>query len=271
MYSNMSNTKATGKCIFCGKGGLTKQHVWPDWLRNVVPRLNNTHEQSKIHVLTNLMNKSAHISPSLKNYQGHQGVRKIRNVCKTCNGGWMSRLETKAKPLLSSMILQNPVVLEKEAQAIIASWVVMTSIVAEFTDQTSMAIPISHRGIFMKTVSPPSGWKIWIGKYEGEEWIQRYRHHGFNYVNPFLPEGSALIGSVQFSTFVVGSLLIHAASSTFSDDDIVFDSNFDDRLIQIWPIVHGECRWPPDVTNTDKDTYLISDFFPKQLRGGAHP
>ena len=30
--------KPPGRCIFCGKVGLTKEHMWADWLRSYIPR-----------------------------------------------------------------------------------------------------------------------------------------------------------------------------------------------------------------------------------------
>ena len=38
-------SKPAGKCVFCDKPGLTKGHVWPDWLNNILPRTATRHEE----------------------------------------------------------------------------------------------------------------------------------------------------------------------------------------------------------------------------------
>ena len=96
--------KPPGICIFCGKGGMTKQHVWPDWLKLAVPRSFARHSQIYTHMDLQSVDRPLVSSPIVKSKQGDPAVKKVRKVCKSCNSGWMSRLETAAKPVLTPII-----------------------------------------------------------------------------------------------------------------------------------------------------------------------
>ena len=258
----LSKSSKQGKCIFCNGSGLTKQHVWPDWFKNVLPRDGNEHTQFLTRFFNDYPNNTVIIQPDLIKRQGHTGTRKIRNVCVKCNTGWMSNLEEKAKPILISLIFGEQFTLDFDSQLIIASWAVMTSIMGEFTDIKTAAIPHAHRKIFMETNRPPVGWKIWVGRYRGEQWKQRYRHHGFallprNQVGKVKPEMNT-----QSSTFVMGELLIYATSSTILDINI--EGDISRKLIPIWPLKETNINFilngVLDGILTDDDANRISDY-----------
>ena len=162
-----NKSKHVANCVFCGRSGVTKQHMWPDWLKTIIPREGSTSGQMIFHVRMAPMNKAVIIQPDVKERRWHQGAHKIRNVCGQCNSGWMSRLETAAKPHLTSLILGKKCNLDKQAQHSLAAWIVMTSIMAEFTDIKTVSIPAIHRNQLRISGNPPDGWQIWTGRYHG--------------------------------------------------------------------------------------------------------
>ena len=96
-----------GKCVFCGGGPLTKGHIWPEWMQQILP--------PKKHHLQ-FTGQIASIAPGApvkqRLRQGHAGQRKPRNTCSACNTGWMSNIERDAIPYASPLILGQPVSLE---------------------------------------------------------------------------------------------------------------------------------------------------------------
>ncbi|SMC62987.1 hypothetical protein [Sporomusa malonica] len=255
--------KPQGKCIFCGGDGLSKQHVWPEWLKNVIPRETSTHIQHRMKI-NYLSPECILVHPSFELHQGHGGVKKIRNVCRKCNSGWMSSLETKAKPILTSLILGEPITLDAHSQLVISAWSVMSNIMNEFTDQPTAAIPSFHRQILMESKRPAEGWNIWLGWYKGVNWKLRCRHHGFAAV-----PASQLInnnvnkikGNTHVSTFVLGELMIYSMSSTLPNFNIEFPGPLSQSLRRIWPINQESIVWPPCQLLTDLDVNFIADAF----------
>lgn len=175
-------SKVSGTCVFCGRMGVTKQHMWPDWLKKVIPREGTEHTQN-ITRMDMIQRDLVVIRPELHFKRGPIGAKKIRRVCGPCNSGWMSALEGIAKHTLTTMITGNPILLNREMQTAVAAWTMMTAIVAEYTDVPTQAIPPADRRLLMQGNLPNDSWRIWIGKYEGTDWKpQRYRHAGMTAV-----------------------------------------------------------------------------------------
>lgn len=61
----------------------------------------------------------------------------VNRICAGCNNGWMSRLETEAKPLLSPLIDGRDRAIWSDEQAIISAWLIKTAMVFEFTADSS--------------------------------------------------------------------------------------------------------------------------------------
>ncbi|MEL4294047.1 hypothetical protein [Shewanella xiamenensis] len=261
-------------CIFCGGTGMSKQHVWPDWMKTVIPRENKQEHYQNMIKLQFDDSKYASITPEILKKRGHVATRKIRNVCKKCNGGWMSRLETSVKPKMTDMMLNKQTILTNSEMLSISAWAVMISIMAEFTDIPTKSIPDQDLTHLMRNQCPPSNWTVWIGKYKGQEWNYRYRHHGIG----CMPLQLARIMkpfthcNTQSSTFVVGSFLIHTTSSTLSGINPIFDKEHAEKLIQIWPLpLTVDCvNWSLLKEINDNEVILISDQLFKQFQPYPH-
>jgi hypothetical protein len=248
--------------------------MWPDWLNGVIPR-DPREEQGHTQSLTkiNLSSPSgAVIQPELQHHRGPPRARKIRKICATCNSGWMSRLESAAKPTLSALILRKTQCLSQIDQQSLAAWTVMISIVAEYTDIPTQSIPDEQRQYLKDNGVPPDGWNIWIGTYVGDKWRQRYRHLGhvvisknaLNALSATLPHYNT-----QFSTFVIGSLLIHAASTTVRNLIPVFKASVDRRLEQIWPLNKQFVTFPTATVLSDDDADYIANALSYRLLSKA--
>src|SRR5262249_25380118 len=92
-----------GKCVFCGGTGLTKGHVWPDWISKTLPVTASHHELvvGKWETFTSTLPGPQY---SIKQRQGSARQRKPRNTCKACNGGWMSLIERAAMTSMTLLI-----------------------------------------------------------------------------------------------------------------------------------------------------------------------
>lgn len=84
------DAQAQGKCIFCSKAGLTKEHLWPVW---ATPLLENSRAEKHTEQLFTTQNTVPIIPPRTKTKPGHLRTKKLRVVCGCCNSGWMSALE----------------------------------------------------------------------------------------------------------------------------------------------------------------------------------
>ena len=115
-------------CVFCNRTGVTKEHIWSDWMKSILLPVSE-HHQTGILINSNLQTKIATVQPVLgPTRQGAMTQRKIRNVCCVCNGGWMSQLVDRAKPFAAPLIQDHNCELSSTAQHDLAGWIAMAAI-----------------------------------------------------------------------------------------------------------------------------------------------
>jgi hypothetical protein len=262
--------KEQGRCIFCNETGLSKQHIWPDWLKKVITRDENKNTQTLFRYDYFTEDRIA-ITPEVKIREGYLGTRKIRNVCLKCNNGWMSQIEQRAKPHLITMIQGNKTTLTKSDLKDIITWIVMTSIMSEYTDVETKAISEEDRIALYQTQNIPNdGWLIWLGKYVGSEWKFRYRHHGgalqTREESEQLKKGIyKKPPNIQSTTLVFGELFINCISTPiFIIDKYKLQSDLNDYLICIHPNKSDKetfVNWPPKGIIDDALAMKIANRF----------
>jgi hypothetical protein len=225
-------SKPAGKCVFCAGTGLSKGHIWPDWFRKVLSLDAEQHLEISGEIRT-FVPKMKVVPYAQKLRQGHAGSRKPRNTCRTCNGGWMSRLEAAAIPGMTPLLLGQPAVLRTIDQRIIAALLCLITIRVEFADLATLAVPPEDRTWIKEHLLPPMSWRIWIARYDGSQSGQHWcRHHGMSIVSSPDESGGSYQCNTQVTTMVIGQLCAHLFSSTALPDFAGYEGV---RLTQIWP------------------------------------
>lgn len=127
-------------CLFCEveltNSNKSNEHIIPQWLLDHLSirefEIDPTHMTPKGSVVS----KRSH---TLNNFL-------CGNVCQKCNGGWMSKLEVKAKPILIDLIEGNKTVIEYEQidRFTIAQWALKTSLTLNSGSNFLKNIPRHH-------------------------------------------------------------------------------------------------------------------------------
>jgi hypothetical protein len=222
-------------CVFCQRDvRLTLEHVFPQWMQ---PWLADPEGRSGTHTRTEIR---AGMEPEPRSHSGMPATLTVRSVCAECNNGWMSQLETRAQPLLETMLRGNARAYYDGGRTTLATWIVKTALVAgsrfrpplrrEFYDDLC-----AHRRPSNKTV-------VWIAATN-----DRYMHytdyrpikiHDDDVEPPEEPNAYCAVLSVgEFAGFVVSWL-----DGSPSIDDV---APFHDALVPIWPHNRTAARWPP--------------------------
>jgi hypothetical protein len=99
--------RANGRCIFCEQPGLTKEHIWSQWMH---PILGIRPEDEAVEYYQVNEGKAEHpLQLSVRNRQGSTAKKTVRAVCGACNHGWMNDLEKEVRPVLEPLLLGIPV------------------------------------------------------------------------------------------------------------------------------------------------------------------
>ncbi len=256
-------------CIFCGGGPSSKQHIIPDWLQNVIPRTTDGRHTLETHHNYDDVNKKYNTTKFSAYKQGHPGTQKKRKVCIPCNGGWMSKVEDTAKPLLTKLILNETVSLTLAQQALIAKWAVMTTIMAEYVNPENRATPKGDREYFYNRELPPEGWRVWIGKMPPGGLSYDYKHTSlvvYDFTHQGNVNSSTLKFNTQLSVFIFQSLLILTVRKPTDAIDPVFHGELGNAMIRVYPSDYSKVNWhsyrylPKDAKNAVID-YMKNKYF----------
>lgn len=237
-----------GVCVFCGfTGNLTAEHVLPRWLLDIGLSLE----------------PMLHEAGPLNRTGRRMGVNKpftqtVRDVCGSCNGGWMSALESSVKNVLRPLIRGESGTVPPEAQAVIAAWIHKTALVGMLVNakqqregrrglpEEEYRLLFEHRQA--QTPLPDS--QFWIGRYGGDIRL------GSIWVTPMIvaidgirpPERP----QAYLMTIVVGRLLLQGIRFTASG--LAMDVVPGELMCGIWPTTTG-IGWPPN-GGTDDEAFV---------------
>lgn len=222
-------------CIFCRKkGDISKEHFWPEWLGQYLPKSSNDRNISELHAAEGKFSKR------LQNRTERQGnviTKKIRVVCRECNNGWMSALEEKVKPIIVSLLQDHSYKLNKEKINNLALWVAVKAIVGEHAAGRMALTPSDDRYLVYKDHTIPEYFRIFVGIHSSETKAAYIRHSttvSRKKDGPDPPLPPDVRRNIQTVNFLVGPLLLHviAARVTRLNIDEVFSSSV---LVRIWP------------------------------------
>ncbi|MBI4923876.1 MAG: hypothetical protein HY834_19255 [Devosia nanyangense] len=273
-----SFTRGQGRCIFCGEPGLTKEHIFAEWLHPFLlfaewlhPFLPKSDELNHYDRTVIIQINRDDVENKLRAGEAHSG--RARVVCRKCNNEWMSVLQTEAKPFLLPLVRGERIPLFIRQQSILAAWISMFVMVAEHRDSDRRVIATSPaaRRAFMDTRRAPKHWKIWIGHYERHKWVPVVAHSAAEIVSDthdgmYAPPNRPVAPNTHATTFVVGKLFVHVFGSTMPrvlrKQDVPVSG-----VSRLWPFWESPIWWPPKVTLTDNDADAIAFAFTNRLKG----
>ena len=100
MNAGMSRNKVL--CVFCDEWGpRAREDIITGWLSAELNPTGRVLKDFFTDIPEQMITKRSKVSGGLRTI-------KLSEVCKACNGGWMSRLEDSTRPILEPMIRRIP-------------------------------------------------------------------------------------------------------------------------------------------------------------------
>jgi len=234
------------KCMFCSQsGGMSKEHVFGEWLKPHFPRSPNVkHESVNFSYADDDRNRPVG-TRRLK--QGHSGSVKLRTVCQSCNNEWLSRLEGRVKPILPALIYGKKLGLLPEAQATLATWATKTVMVATQRRPNDALVPQAERTWLMDNLAPPKNWFVWFAAYHGGAWSNlRMLTHAATLEASSVVEENSPADYVINSVFGMGHV-VFCVVNTSSPGVMARCTGLESKegLFQLWPPHARSIPWPP--------------------------
>ncbi len=184
---------------------------------------------------------------------GHVGSKTLKIVCSDCNNGWMSKIESDAKPILTDLMLEKAIIMDRDQQLLVAKWAFLKTIIAEYLDITWQAINSSERKYFYEKKLLPENIGIWIVKNETDKWRYRHLHTGGKVHYSSLPNRC----NTQSTIFVIGGLIIYIYKRHDSSFTYPFLGEWGRSLTLIYPHEHKAIRWASVPSMNGDETELL--------------
>ncbi|MFJ6950071.1 hypothetical protein [Micromonospora aurantiaca (nom. illeg.)] len=169
----MAAARSAWLCAFCGQPGRpSREHILAQWMRDVVGPLpmERTTYSSGFDTIDD-GRAYASVGESVKVSRNSLLHQVTRTVCGVCNNGWMSRLETAAKPILKDLLTarrdDQPRALPITEATVLARWAVKTSWTSELAglgdqNQEHAWMPADMRQRLVVEDTPPATSWVWL-------------------------------------------------------------------------------------------------------------
>jgi hypothetical protein len=216
-------------CLFCGGRPVTLEHVIPTWLHQA-------------------MGVTSRVELSMGTRQLRSGPRldvKLRAICASCNGGWLSDLEREFGSLMTAAIHGRPVELDAEQQRTAALWAAKTWLLLELALEHDRGMAYRSSAIWPYLHAhrePPGHLQIWAGGLEPQDstiaWAATQ------------PIGDPVVGVV--SAYAIGNLLFQIYSPASETGQPLpellrmgIGPQLQPGLVALWPPEAAVVRLPP--------------------------
>lgn len=227
-------------CLFCGATGrkLTREHVYPQWLRRAM----NIHSEITIRS----EDETVRVMPELD--------IQLRDVCETCNNGWLHDLERAFRASMLWSLHGFPMTMPRELQRVAAVWAVKTWLLIEralaYTrpGQALPEIPQDYFGWLHEHSEPPEPTQVWIGAVDalsappGDQVISFLATQWVG-TPPDLPVG--LLGVFTIGDLVFAIYNPVRTRTELPPQGLGIGGRLGPFLTQIWPHQIEEVGWPP--------------------------
>ncbi|MCW3040019.1 MAG: hypothetical protein JWM31_1924 [Solirubrobacterales bacterium] len=256
MLSSMSQRrphKPSKSCYFCGRtGNITEEHAWPRWLgrgADVEPtQTTRTLGFSRVSLEAYSEAPTREVTK-----QGSVLTTRLRQVCRNCNGGWMSQLEEAVRPVFERMWEpEYPLgftALSPREIGVLAAWAVKTAWVREQVGSGSSTPTPEMRRTFTADRVPPAFTSVWAARHTGQS------NFGVYVLQVEARHQDRPLDGRESRNVLVCSLTFRGISLLVRTDDgwgVPRMTPPGDRWAQVWPSTGG-VAWPPPQSASDDD------------------
>jgi hypothetical protein len=253
--SNRRDNPEKGLCLFCSNPANSKEDLFPRWiLASVITR--------------ELL--SRRIGDAETQLTEDQEVR-IPCVCIPCNNGWMSRLETKCKPIIGNLLEDISIPLDPDYQKFLAVWALKGAMILDAEGSKPRFFRKDECENLKKSRTIPNGTGIWIGRFTGR--TLSVINGGFSLAT----EQDVLLARCDVFSVVVGHLAMQVLSVHEEPDPTnktiqiaPVDGKWDELLIQIWPKSQKKVTWPPTLSFSHYGTHPYGSLVYRWTRPRGH-
>jgi hypothetical protein len=151
---------------------MSHEHAWPQWMRKHTGHLQPTRSSRTLGFGRVAEDALAEHETVITTKPGSVLNNRTREVCETCNNGWMSAMETRAEPLVMRLWAPMPTfgrtAIGLDDVAFLATWATKTAWMHERVGGSKRTATADMRAYLMDKQLPPELTSVWIGQHVGQ-------------------------------------------------------------------------------------------------------
>lgn len=149
---------------------MSDEHAWPQWLGRGA-EVEHTQTSRTIGYGRTSGDEMTESPTVVMKKPGSVLKARVREVCRSCNNGWMSRLETSAQPLLERLWAHSytfgRTAFGVVDAAVIATWATKTAWVRERVSDEVVTATAGARRYLMDAQLPAEFTSVWVARHTG--------------------------------------------------------------------------------------------------------
>ena len=180
---------------------------------------------------------------------------RVKRVCRTCNNGWMSRLENDVKPQLQPLFAGQTHTISYPAQATLSLWAVKTAMALEGVDTPdTFCYAQEERNQLRLFGAIPWKTLVWLAPSIDPTLFASSKVRHFETNDPAKLSGfSTNIGLAHIVLQVLTMRVPQDVGPKTKVTISVRRSPWSDTTCQVWPAAHTAVRWPPKMALNGED------------------
>lgn len=221
---------------------LSSEHVLPNWLLDVIGPLDGAIGHRY---------EGPPGSGILREWRAYRPDVKVKNVCKPCNTGWMSRLETAVLPIMTPLIKGRSRVLPLIETTLLTRWFLKTIFMLELAGERTQRItpPTLERWV-RDNVLPDVGITLWVGAAQQPSGITTAGRSAQTQLGSEPPRDAWMFA------IVLGHLILAALGTCSSARPPQLSPPLVNALSQVWP-APPVLQYPPPIQLSQQHVPLI--------------
>lgn len=234
------------RCVFCDREAKSREHVIPRWLGEPLKGSHPVAPGMRRIGLTHRYTPPPGREAEAREWSMPGPDLVTTEVCGDCNSGWLSELESHAKPALGRIVLGEGIDLPSDDQRAMAAWCYKTVLLMQLVRPDSF-IPRERYSQLHQERRPPSDVRLWLGvtAVDGQVVHEATRDVRLSTLSSKHPG--------YLSVLTVGHLLILCSGRSHeSTEPLSFDARTEGKaLVRIWPASIRAAHWPPSEVTHD--------------------
>ena len=252
-------SKPRRQCIFCDNPVDSKEHLWSEWMHPLIG--DEPSSKHNRHTITKWRDGREQMEGPSDRSGGAIKIQ-IRAVCRSCNSGWMNRIEGGVRPFLDEMILGNPITLNQNQITVLAKWCAMKFIVMEHAQRDTAVTPDQDRRALKENGMIPAFFRIYVGNHasEARSGLLRSSHCIATTAEGPNPPLIGTTKNIETTTMLVGRIFIHLNAARLENFEIehAFSVSRVWDECRIWPTPPIARKWPHRPLLSDDGLFTIA-------------